>query len=84
MARPEYDRALEGVLASPRILLPATRRVDVDRMLRFAPELKQPVVLYGVTEGYRSADLLKKANATGADESEVAGEGGRRRPGRRR
>jgi hypothetical protein len=63
-ARPEYDRALEGVLASPRILLPASRRVDVDRMLRFAQELKQPAVLYDLTEGYRSADLLKKANAT--------------------
>ena len=63
-ARPEYDRALEGVLASPRILLPASRRVDIDRMLHFAQELKQPAVLYDLTEGYRSADLLKKANAT--------------------
>ena len=62
--RPEYDRALEGVLGSPRILLPAARRVDVDRMIRFAAELKQKAVLYGVTESYRSADLLKKANAT--------------------
>jgi hypothetical protein len=61
--RSEYDRAIEGVLASPRILLPATRRVDVDRMLRFAAELKQPAVLYGVPEGYCSADLLKKHNA---------------------
>lgn len=61
-ARPEYDRALEGVLASPRVLLPASRRVDVDRMLHFAQELKQPAVLYDLTEGYRSADLLKKAN----------------------
>ena len=32
MQRPEYDRALEGVLESQRILLPAKRRVDVDRM----------------------------------------------------
>ncbi len=62
--RPEYDRALEGVLESPRILLPAARRVDVDRMIRFAHELKQPALLYGLPEGYRSADLLKKANAT--------------------
>src|SRR5947209_2037240 len=62
--RPEYDRALEGVLNSPRMLLPATRRIDVDRMIRFAAELKQPAVLYGLPEGYRSADLLKKANAT--------------------
>jgi hypothetical protein len=61
--RPEYDRALEGVLESPRILLPATRRVDVDRMLRFASELKTPALLYGLPEGYHSADLLKQAHA---------------------
>ncbi len=61
--RPEYDRALEGVLASPRILLPANHRVEIDRMIRFGAELKQPVILYGLTEGFRSADLLKKANA---------------------
>src|SRR5205807_6213738 len=62
--RPEYDRALEGVLNSPRVLLPASRRVDVDRMIRFATELKQKPLLYGMPEGYRSADLLEKANAT--------------------
>ena len=50
MARPEYDRALEGVLESKRILLPANRLVEIDRMLRFAAELKQPVILYGVRE----------------------------------
>jgi hypothetical protein len=61
--RPEYDRALEGVLDSPRVLLPATRRVDVDRLLRFAGELHLQALLYGLPEGYRSADLLKKANA---------------------
>lgn len=60
--RPEYDRALEGVLESPRILLPASRRVDVERMLHFAAELKLQAVLYGVPEGYHSADLLKNAN----------------------
>ena len=59
--RPEYDRALEGVIESPRVLFPATRRVDVDRLLRFAAELKVKPVLYGVPEGYRSADLLKNA-----------------------
>lgn len=65
MQRPEYDRALEGVLESKRILLPANRVVEMDRMLRFAAELKQPVVLYGMREGYdpRAGDLLKKANA---------------------
>jgi imidazolonepropionase-like amidohydrolase len=64
MQRPEYDRALEGVLASPRVLLPATRRIDVDRLLRFANELHLKALLYGLPEGYRSADLLKKADAT--------------------
>jgi hypothetical protein len=65
MQRPAYDRALEGVLDSKRILLPAARVVEMDRMLRFAAELKQPVILYGVREGYRpeAAELLKKAGA---------------------
>ena len=62
--RPEYDRALEGVLESPRVLLPATRRVDVDRLLRFSNELHIEALLYGLPEGYRSADLLKNAAAT--------------------
>jgi imidazolonepropionase-like amidohydrolase len=57
-ARPAYDRALEGVLESPRLLLPAGTRREVDRMLRFSKELKRPVILYGLSEGYRSADLL--------------------------
>jgi imidazolonepropionase-like amidohydrolase len=61
--RPAYDRALEGVLESPRVLLPAGSRREVDRMLRFSQELKLPVILYGLTEGYRSADLLANGNA---------------------
>jgi hypothetical protein len=60
--RPEYEAALEGILQSQRILLPANRMVEVDRMIRFAAELKQPAILYGMREGYRSVDLLKKAN----------------------
>jgi hypothetical protein len=65
MERPAYDRALEGVLASKRILFPANRLVEIDRMLRFAAELKQPVVIYGGRETYRpeAVDLLKKAAA---------------------
>lgn len=59
--RPEYEAALEGILQSQRILLPANRMVEVDRMIRFAAELKQPTILYGMREGYRSVDLLKKA-----------------------
>jgi hypothetical protein len=64
MQRPDYDRALEGLGASKRLLLPANRLVEVDRMLRFAAELKQPTVLYGGVEAYRPeiADLLKKNN----------------------
>ena len=65
MARPEYDRALEGVIQSKRILLPAQRLVELDRMLRFAAELKQPAILYGGHECYRpeAAALLKKYDA---------------------
>jgi Amidohydrolase family len=64
MTRPEYDRALEGVLDSPRILLPANRLVEIDRMLHLAADLKQPVILYGGRETFRpeAAALLKKYN----------------------
>jgi len=58
MERPQYDRALEGVLASKRILLPANRVVEMDRMLRFAAELKQQVILYGMREAYRPEAAL--------------------------
>ncbi|HEY2017905.1 MAG TPA: amidohydrolase family protein, partial [Bryobacteraceae bacterium] len=63
MERPSYDRALEGVLDSKRILLPANRLPEIDRMIRFAAELKQPAILYGAREAYRpeAADLLKKS-----------------------
>ncbi len=51
------------MLDSKRILLPANRLVEIDRMIRFAAELKQPTILYGMREAYRpeAADLLKKA-----------------------
>ena len=61
MARPDYDRALEGVMESERVLLPAQRVVDIDRMIRFAAELKLKPVLYGVPTGYAAADLLAKS-----------------------
>jgi hypothetical protein len=66
MERPQYDRALEGILESKRVLLPANRLVEIDRMLRFAAELKQPAIFYGMREAYRpeAAELLKKAGAT--------------------
>jgi hypothetical protein len=65
MTRPDYDRALEGVLDSPRILLPANRVVEIDRMLRLAADLKQPVILYGGREAFRieAAALLKRFSA---------------------
>jgi hypothetical protein len=64
MKRPEYDRALEGVIESKRILLPANRWVEITRMVRFSEELKQPAILYGMREGFdaRAVDRLKGKN----------------------
>ena len=70
MQRPEYDRALEGLLASQRFLLPANQLLEIDRMLRFGAELKtitpvdQKMIIYGAREAYRpeAVELLKKAN----------------------
>jgi len=64
MTRPDYDRALEGLMDSPRLLLPANRMVEIDRMIRLAADLKQPFLLYGGRETYRpeAAALLKKTN----------------------
>ena len=59
--RPAYDRALEGVLEPPRILLPAQRKVEMERMIRFANELHQKLVLYGMSEAYRAAPEIKAA-----------------------
>ena len=59
--RPQYDRALDGVLEAHRVLLPATRAVEIDRMIRFTQELKMNAVLYGGHEAYKAASLLKKA-----------------------
>jgi imidazolonepropionase-like amidohydrolase len=61
MRRPEYDRALEGVLESQRILLPANRAVEIDRMIHLAAELGQPAILYGMQEGYRAVARLKNS-----------------------
>ena len=61
LQRPAYDRTLEGLLASPRVLLPATRNVEVLRMLAFAKELKVDAVLYGGHEAWRSADAIAQA-----------------------
>jgi Amidohydrolase family len=60
--RPEYDHALEGLAEAPRVLLPADEAQQIDRMLNFAPELKTPVVLYGLHEAYRRIDTLKQTH----------------------
>jgi imidazolonepropionase-like amidohydrolase len=62
LQRPAYDRTLEGVLASPRVLLPATRAVEIERMVAFAKEMKMNAVIYGGLEAWRETDLLKKTN----------------------
>jgi imidazolonepropionase-like amidohydrolase len=59
--RPAYDRALEGLLETHRLLLPATSRVQIERALRFGVEFKTPFVLYGGHAAYATADELKKA-----------------------
>lgn len=60
--RPAYDRAAEGVLAARRVLLPASSRVEIERMIRFASSLNTPAILYGGHEAFRSVDLIKAAN----------------------
>ncbi len=61
LQRPAYDRTLEGVLSSPRVLIPATREVEIERMLAFAKEMKLNAVLYGAHEAWRATDALKKS-----------------------
>jgi imidazolonepropionase-like amidohydrolase len=59
--RPNYDRAVEGLLESPRVLLPADDAKQLDRMIRFAAELKRPAVLYGGHQAYKVADEVAKS-----------------------
>jgi hypothetical protein len=61
LKRPDYDRALEGYLQTPRLLLPASRAVEVERMIRFGAELKRPAVLYGGHESGKAAESLKRS-----------------------
>ncbi len=61
--RPRYDRAVEELRAAPRVLLPAGRAVEIDRMLRFAAELKVRPVLYGGHEAYNAIEILKRSPA---------------------
>jgi hypothetical protein len=60
--RPEYDRYLEGLAESPRLLLPADESQQIDRMLRFGAELKVSFVLYGLHEAYARVNEIKTAN----------------------
>jgi hypothetical protein len=62
LRRPAYDRALEGVIDSSLVLLPAGNQVEIERMVALAAELKLKAVLYGVPEAWRAAELLKRAN----------------------
>ena len=62
LKRPEYDKALEGLAESPRLLLPATEMQQIDRMISFGQELKVPFMLYGLHEGFKRVDELKKSN----------------------
>lgn len=62
LKRPEYDKTLEGLDASPRILLPAAETQQIDRMIAFGQELKVPFALYGLHEGFKRVDEVKNAN----------------------
>jgi imidazolonepropionase-like amidohydrolase len=59
--RPAYDRALEGLLETHRLLLSATSRVQIERALRFGVEFKTPFVLYGGQAAYETVSELKAA-----------------------
>jgi len=62
LARPTYDRALEGILASPRVLLPADRSIHITRMIALSKNLGQPLVIYGGAEGYNAVSALQASN----------------------
>jgi imidazolonepropionase-like amidohydrolase len=59
--RPAYDRALEGLLETHRLLIPATSRVQIERALRFGAEFKTPFVIYGGHAAYETVSELKAA-----------------------
>ncbi|MCC6860631.1 MAG: amidohydrolase family protein [Bryobacterales bacterium] len=63
MKRPAYDRAVEGLLDCPRVLLPAGRAAEIDRMLRLAAELNLKPVLYGGHEAHRAIGRLRASGA---------------------
>lgn len=61
LTRPPYDRALEGLLQSPRILLPADKDFHIRRMIALGQTVKQPLLIYGGHEAYNALDDLKRA-----------------------
>jgi imidazolonepropionase-like amidohydrolase len=61
LARPAYQKALEGILEAPRTLFPATRAHEIDRMIRVSKEFPTKSVLYGVHEGFRRGAELAQA-----------------------
>lgn len=63
LKRPDYDKTLEGLAQSPRLLLPADEMQQIDRMVAFGQELKVPYALYGLHEGFKRVDELKQAQA---------------------
>jgi len=60
--RPGYDHYLEGLAEAPRILLPASEAQQIDRMISFSAELKQPTVLYGLHEAFKRIGEIKQSN----------------------
>jgi imidazolonepropionase-like amidohydrolase len=61
LPRPAYDRALENMADVKRVMLPATSLILYERMVKIAEQIKTPVVYYGVLEGWRMVDQLKKS-----------------------
>ena len=57
--REDLPRLIDSLIESPRILLPASNPIQISRMIKFAGELKQKTILYGLHDGYRTADLIK-------------------------
>jgi imidazolonepropionase-like amidohydrolase len=58
--RPAYDRALDGVKETGRLLLPAVSRVQLERMARFSSEFNLPAILYGGHEAFQATEALKR------------------------
>jgi imidazolonepropionase-like amidohydrolase len=61
LARPAYERALEGILEAPRTLFPAVRAYEIDRMIRLTKDFPTKPILYGLHEAFRRGDELAKA-----------------------